>query len=244
MLQVCVWLPCGVPGGSEQELISPVHSEIHDEARTMYRGINPIEMHFPMYGRIEDTQNHLFCLENVSFFWLNIHLLMLTSLPLSAIPWLVGSCTPRDYYLDRVFWSTFLSGWTGRESQDPYTRGRWDYTGFAYLAGTNGWTQQGKIWLVWSSFKGCLLVRKKIPSTFQRVCFGRSLGKDLHGLLRWYHHTFMFTIAALLRLWRNAKNPSQVPWPYDFSCWCTRGRGKDSSSPGIFQLQRFLGIPG
>lgn len=51
------------PGGTEEEFISPVHFEVHNEPKATYRGKSPIEMHFPMFGRMEDTTDPLLFLE-------------------------------------------------------------------------------------------------------------------------------------------------------------------------------------
>ncbi len=56
------------PADTEEELMSPVPLDLHHDTKTVYHGKSPIKMQFPMYGRLEDTQDPLLFLEKCEDF--------------------------------------------------------------------------------------------------------------------------------------------------------------------------------
>ncbi len=56
------------PSVTDAELISPVRAELPPEAKVIFRGHSPLNLQFPMFGRVNDTQDPLLYLEKCKDF--------------------------------------------------------------------------------------------------------------------------------------------------------------------------------
>ena len=109
------------PSVTDAELISPVRAEIPPVAKVIFRGHSPIKLHFPMFGRIDDTQDPLLYLEKCKDF-LALH--PLTDAEVIATLRNVLHGTARDWWdvarLEVATWKEFEKRFTSAFLSEDY----------------------------------------------------------------------------------------------------------------------------